>query len=205
VDPKFDGYVEKPLPGAKIRHVPYNPKKPYEPSAHTWLKSPPLSRLPELMDEPYNTNLRPVYAKQFKAKVVPRKAAGAEIPFGLATKNWDYPQIPYSYPVTMVKHDPRNKNPHVRAPTPGFHNEWPEYRFQRTSPSIYPSLPPSLPLARRLEPLSLTPIRSLSQLTETEAKDAAPATAPAPQQTAEAPAAAPAPADQQPMTEGNDA
>lgn len=129
VDPKFDGYVEQPLPGAHIKHVPYNPKKPYEPSQYAWKKSPPLSRLPELKDE-YSDNLSPVYVKDFKA--VPRKAPEPTQPFALATKNYDYPQIPYSFPVTMVQHDPTTKNPHVRAPTPGFHPDWPEFRFQQT-------------------------------------------------------------------------
>jgi len=46
VDPKFDGYVEKPLPGARIRHVPYNPKKPYALTAQQkkWKKKRRLSR-----------------------------------------------------------------------------------------------------------------------------------------------------------------
>jgi len=123
--------VEKPLPGAHIKHVPYNPLKPYESSQHTWHKTPPLSRLPEIREEEYNENLAPIYARQFK--ITPRKAPAAEQPFDLRTKNWDYPQIPYSYPVTMVRHDPRFKNPHVRAPTPGFHTEWPEFRFQQSA------------------------------------------------------------------------
>jgi len=133
VNPKFNGYVEKPLPGAKIRHVPYNPAKPY--GGWESDKTPPLSRLPELRDEEYNENLKPLYAREFK---VTRRAASSE-PFDLKTKNYDYPQIPYSYPVTMVKHDPRYKNPHVRAPTPGFHPEWPEFRFQQTQDSAAPA------------------------------------------------------------------
>jgi len=139
VDPKFEGYVEKPLPGARIKHVPYNPKKPYDPSQHTWHKTPPLSRLPEIRDETYDENLSPIYARQFK--ITPRKAPAPEQPFNLRTKNWDYPQIPYTYPVTMVSHDPRYKNPHVRAPTPGFHTEWPEFRFQQTATSADAAAP----------------------------------------------------------------
>jgi len=127
-DPKFDGYVEKPLPGARIKTIPYNPVKPYEPLPHKWKKTPPLSRLPELIDEDYNNNLKPVYAPDFKIK--PKKAPQPEIPFPLKRKNWDYPQIPYTYPVTMVKHNPKTQNPHVRPPTPGWHAEWPEFRFK---------------------------------------------------------------------------
>lgn len=133
VDPKFSGYVEKPLPGARIRHVPYNPVKPYDPAQHTWHKTPPLSRLPELVDEDYNENLSPIYARQFK--VTPRKTPEPQQPFDLKTKTYDYPQIPYSYPVTMVSHDPRYNNPHVRPATPGFHPDWPEFRFQQTATS----------------------------------------------------------------------
>jgi len=139
VDPKFSGYVEKPLPGAKIRQVPYNPVKPYDPSQHTWHKTPPLSRLPEMVDEDYDENLRPVYAREFK--ITPRKTPEPKQPFDLKTKSYDYPQIPYSYPVTMVSHNPKWKNPHVRAPTPGFHPEWPEFRFQQTQTSADAAAP----------------------------------------------------------------
>jgi len=151
VDPKFEGYVEKPLPGARIKHVPFNPKKPYDPSAHTWHKTPPLSRLPEIRDETYDENLAPIYARQFK--ITPRKAPAAAQPFNLRTKNWDYPQIPYSYPVTMVSHDPQYKNPHVRAPTPGFHTEWPEFRFQQTATSA-DAAAPAAPAAAAQQPMT---------------------------------------------------
>jgi len=120
-----DDYVEKPLPGARIRTIPYNPKKPYEASdnRHVWKRSPPLYRLPEIRDEPYNGNLKPIFVKDFK---MPKRLETPE-PFALKKKNWDYPQIPFSYPVRMVKHNPKKDNPHVRHPTPGFHTEWPEY------------------------------------------------------------------------------
>jgi len=117
--------VEKPLPGAKIKTIPYNPKKPYDAASnrHAWKRSPPLWRLPELKDDPYDGNLRPIFAKDFK---MPKRLETTE-PFSMKTKNWDYPQIPFSYPVRMVKHNPQQDNPHVRKPTPGWHAEWPEF------------------------------------------------------------------------------
>jgi hypothetical protein len=128
-----DEYVEKPLEGAKIRTIPYNPAKPYEArdNRHVWKRSPPLWRLPEIANEPYDGNLKPVFAKDFK---MPKRLQTDE-PFALKTKNWDYPQIPYSYPVRMVKHNPKQDNPHVRQPTPGWHAEWPEYSSFAESPA----------------------------------------------------------------------
>jgi len=128
LDPKNDGYKEKPLPGARVRTVPYNPKKPYSRSQHIWTRTPPLSRLPKVIDDDYDGDLTPIYAHQFHVRP---KVRDDKLPFDLKTKNWDYPHIPYSYPVKMVKHNPKVKNPHVRKPTPGFHSEWPEYRFQQ--------------------------------------------------------------------------
>jgi len=132
-DPKFTGYVEKPLPGAKIKTIPYNPAKPYEAKQHAWEKTPPLTRLPSFKDDDYDENLSPIYSREFK--LTPRKARGPAQPFALKTKKYDYPQIPYSYPVTMVKHNPKHNNPHTHAPKPGFHPEWPEFRFQQTQTS----------------------------------------------------------------------
>jgi len=123
-NPHFDGYVEKPLAGARVKFIPYNPRKPYD-NHHRWTKTPSLSRLPEIKDEPYTNDLSPIYAHDFKIK--PRHREETKIPFDLKTKNWDTKHIPYTYPVTMVKHNPRLHNPHVRKPTPGWHEDWPEY------------------------------------------------------------------------------
>jgi len=135
-----DKYVEKPLPGAKIRTIPYNPAKPYEAkdNRHVWKRSPPLWRLPEIKNDPYDGNLRPVYAKDFK---MPKRVQNTE-PFELKTKNWDYPQIPYSYPVRMVKHNPQKDNPHVRPPTPGWHADWPEFSSFAEAQAAVPTAAP---------------------------------------------------------------
>jgi len=100
--------------------------------------------------------LKPVYARDFKIR--PRQAPKAEQPFDLKTKNWDYPQIPYSYPVSMVKHNPTLNNPHVRKPTPGWHAEWPEFRFQQTTTdaAAAPAAPMTAPEAPQKQEAPMT-------------------------------------------------